>query len=262
MEHWSTYRKSIRSYQDVPISEQVFDALQRHIDRVEPLFLDEPYEVKVCSCVDEFLPFVKNGLIGKFGFVKGPHYLLLSSHDTPRGKMNLGYIGEQLIKFFTEQNCGTCWLGGPSFQVDTPHGKGFDVTKKLYSIGVVFGTPESGSVSVVEKRTRKKIDQICSSYGDLPQPIQDIVETLVASPTAMNHQGWKLNLQRAHDGTHFFSYNTDGLGVVKRKLVDTMVPLDMGIGLFHLVDRAGEIDTSISFTYEPKGSHVGIVAIG
>ncbi len=262
MNHWSTYRKSIRSYQDMPLSYQFFQSLDLKLSEVTPLFQDEPFEVRVCRRVEDFLPYVKNGIIGKFGFVKGPHYLLLSSHDTTRGKMNLGYIGEQLIKYFTEQNCGTCWLGGPSLQVDIPEDRGFDSTEQIYSIGIVFGTPESGKVSYVEKRTRKRVDHVCSTYNTLPQSVQDLVDTLVSAPTAMNHQGWKLNAQNSNNGIHQFSYSVDGLGMVKRKLVEAMIPIDLGIGLFHIIDRAGEISTPISFSYEPKGSQVGIVFVG
>ncbi len=262
MKHWSTYRKSIRSYQDEPLSGQFFQSLHLNMSEVTPLFQDEPFEVRVCQTMADFLPHVKNGIIGKFGLVKGPHYLLLSSHDTPRGKMNLGYVGEQIVKYLTEENCGTCWLGGPSLQVDHPEDSGFNLTEKMYNIAIVFGTPESGKVSYVEKRTRKKVEQVCPEYHRLPQPIQDAVDTLVSAPTAMNHQGWKLDMQSSNNGIHQFSYSFDGVGMVKRKLIDTMIPLDLGIGLFHLIDRAGEINTPISFSYEPKGSLVGIITLG
>lgn len=258
--NWGRYRKSIRKYQETPLSDKFLGQLTEAFQQLNPLLPNEPYDITMFS-QEEFAPLLKGGFRGKFAMVQGPHYLLLQCANTPRGKLNLGYVGEHVVKVLTQQNCGTCWLGGPSFSAEAPVPaslSGADV----YRIAIVFGTPEAGEVKLVEQRARKTPEAVCPQYSTLSEALQEVVQALISAPTAMNHQAWKLEALKSNGlGQMQFSYKVAPLGLVKKKLVNRMIPLDMGIGLFHMLDRAEELGLTALFTYTPKGATVGTIAI-
>lgn len=256
MNHWSEYRKSIRKYRETLLGDVFFQELTEYIDTLVPLFPDEPCGITQFPYAQDFGALIKGGLVAKLGMVQGPHYLLLQSSHSERGKCNLGYLGEAVVKFLTQKGCGTCWLGGPSFRAEILP------SPDKYAIALVFGLPVSGDLELVESRSRKEVEVLCPDYKELSVPVQQVIQSLVSAPSAMNCQPWRLHLRSSESGTYKFSYDSLAPKFIKGKLLEPIIQVDMGIGLFHIVDKARDLGINTSFQSTLTGLQTGVITLG
>lgn len=234
-------RKSIRKYspEELPLGiiEEVIDMSKN----LEKLYKDIDFEVHV---VEDGLKIQKisSGIIGSYGKIKAPHYLVVTSEEKEGYLENIGFALESIVLRLTDLGIGTCWIGG-------------FINKRLLRdivnirenhkpvITIAFGYPKSDSDligNVINSRKRAEIKDF--AFGDMGRTWKYIMEAVRVAPSAVNSQPWRF----------FKNDNIVDAYVVKRKSfltksLETMNRVDMGIALRHLYVAAEHYDKEIAF---------------
>ncbi|WDU82496.1 nitroreductase family protein [Caloramator sp. Dgby_cultured_2] len=103
-------RKSVRKYQEEPITvaelEEVYELISRH-----PKLYNIDMELHLVENGSQFLDLLK-GVIGSYGKIIAPHYLIATSEIKEGYLENVGYALEYIVLKMTEMGLGTCYIGG------------------------------------------------------------------------------------------------------------------------------------------------------
>ena len=196
-------RKSIRKYEPTPLDTTKLEWVQEQIAAVKPLYPNIRYKVEIVSKT--------KGLFN----VKAPHYLIFSSEEMDGYYENIGFIGQQLDLILSENEIGTCWLGGSK---PTENEK----SALPYVIAMSFGTPNEPLHRGLSEFKRKSLSVI--SMGEDPR-----LETARLAPSAMNSQNW------------FFVVESGKIHCYRKKvnpivglMLERMNKIDMGIAIYHI----------------------------
>ncbi|MDO9545312.1 MAG: nitroreductase family protein [Pelolinea sp.] len=232
-------RKSIRTYQPIPISSDKRKTLQQAIGIPgNNLFRFAWFEQKS-----------RNGLaerIGTYGVIKGAQTFVVGvlRKDAEGGKdaaIQFGYEFEQIILKATELGLGTCWLGG-IFNAAT-FAKGIDLqqNEKIVMLSPV-GIPSEKKhlISKLTSRaansnTRKPWQKLFyeSEIGfplskEAAGKFAPALEMVRLAPSAVNSQPWRVI--RSENGFHFYAAATNYFALGKERFLRYN---DMGIAMAH-----------------------------
>ncbi len=222
-----SHRRSVRKYDDTPLTQDARDALKKFISELKPLIPDIRTEIKL-------LPqsIVKTN---------APQSLCIYSEKKDGYRMNAGFLMEQVDLYLSANNIGACWRGGsrPSKgSVEAPAGMVFVIT-------LSFGTP-------AQEMHRKNVSEFKrNSLNDI-SPVSDlyhILEPVRLAPSALNKQPW------------YFGGSADRIVVSRKKhpLIDKMNQVDIGIALCCLwlsLKHQGK-EAAFDFTPSPvPGKHI------
>ena len=92
-------RKSIRKFDMAKLDEQTLDMVKEQIGKLVPLYPDIRYSIEMTDKTKGFFN------------VAAPHYLVFGSEEKEGAYENIGFIGQQMDLFFSENGLGCCWLG-------------------------------------------------------------------------------------------------------------------------------------------------------
>jgi hypothetical protein len=193
-------RKSIRKFDMGTLNFATLDKVHEQIKNLVPLYPDIPYSIEIAEKT--------KGLLN----IKAPHYLIFGSEKKEGYLENIGFIGQQLDLFLSDNELGAVWLGAakPTEKVDS------DLP---YVIAIGFG---------------KAAEPLHRSFSDFKRkPLSDIsegkdvrLEAARLAPSGMNAQNWffvatenKIHCYRKRVRLGFFS---------------RMTAIDMGIALCHI----------------------------
>jgi len=193
-------RKSIRKYEDAPLSAATINMIMAQLTTLVPLYSSIGYSI-------ETTPKTK----GLFN-VKAPHYFLFTSEKKDGYLENIGFIGQQLDLFLSEAGIGTCWLGAAK-----PTEK--QATTLPYVIGMSFGNAAEPLYRDTSEFKRKPLSAV--SEGN-----DERLEAARLAPSGLNAQNW-----------YFVAYNGN-IHCYRKKTVlgflNRMACIDMGIALYHI----------------------------
>jgi nitroreductase len=196
-------RKSTRRYDKAPLGEAAFSKVSEKLGTLTPLFPDIKYSVTIADKT--------KGLLAQGSGASS--FLVFRSEYKEGAYENIGFIGQQMDLWFSENGLGSCWLG-----MAKPN-EGGDLS---YVISMAFGKPVGTAHRSLADFNRKPLSEI--SDGSDPR-----LEAARLAPSGMNTQGW------------YFSA-ADGKIRCYRKKPGIIAPeklgcIDMGIALWHIASE-------------------------
>ncbi|SHI23486.1 Nitroreductase family [Sporobacter termitidis DSM 10068] len=246
-------RRSVRTYEKTPITQDVKDQIVRYMET-----LTNPFPAKPSFRIIEKELEPNGAKLGTYGMIRGASVFIASSVDnTPFAVEALGYAFEQLILYLTTLRLGTCWLGG-SFNRE-------EFRKALDSAGDAL-FPAISPIGYFERKSfretmvrgfvradSRKPWETLFFNGDFAKPLTEaaagddalLLEMVRLGPSASNKQPWRV--VRAGNAFHFYEHKIPGYS---GSFNFDMQGIDMGIAAchFHLAalekGRAGHFDLS------------------
>lgn len=199
-------RKSIRKYDMTKLDTATLNKVKAAVGEVVPLFAHIDYSIEMAEKTK-----------GIFN-VKAPHYLIFGSQLKEGARENIGFIGQQLDLFLSENGLGAVWLGAAK--------PGEKVSSTLpYIIAMGFGKPaEPLHRNSVEQFKRKAIDEISEGTDSR-------LEAARLAPSGMNAQNWFFVAQQ---GGSIHCYRKKSL----LGFLNNMAEIDMGIALCHIAKES------------------------
>ena len=216
-------RKSVRKYNQLPVSDSILKELSEFIKELTPLY--DSIEIKIditgLNEVKTLLPY------------KAPRYLLYYSQNCDGYLTNAGYILAQVDLFLSSKGIGTCYYG-----MAQPTKENQASTELEYVVMLAFGnSAEPVHRTKISEFKRKPLSQITDSNN-----YKELLEAVRLAPSASNSQNWYF---KEEQGT-IHAYCTK-CGMIKAMLYEKMNQVDMGIALFHLKAAADHFNKDITF---------------
>lgn len=198
-------RKSTRKYMG-PASEDELREIEDHLEKLEPLLEDVDTEFMLLERDD-----VKTRMQQP-----APHYIAAFS-DGYVGKVNVGFLLQQMDLRISGMGLGSCWQGIPRLRAH--------VKSELdFVILLTFGAAAEPVHREHSEFRRKPLSKITDIEG-----MDDVLEAVRLAPSAVNNQPWYFT---GGDGKiHAYCQVQSPL---KRRLAGRWNPIDMGIALAHL----------------------------
>ncbi len=217
-------RKSVRQFQEMPLTEEDKQAIQEYIGMLLPLYGKENWEIVVSEN--------SSGVEGKFK-VEAPAYVVfLSDTAEPEDYYNAGYLLENLLLYLQTRNIGSCYQGG----VQWIEREGIDgYVRMVAAIGY-------GVDSICRERKafkRKPLRKLVTVREDYDEEVAQMLEAARLAPSALNTQPWHFVVY--HNRIHFFIKNG--------KEQFPMHLVDMGICMAHMALAAEEAWIDVDFAY-------------
>jgi len=204
-------RKSVRKYKPEKLDQETLLKVQGQIKKLTPLYPDIETSVTIVDKVKR-----------TFG-ITAPHYLVIYSEDKEGTYENVGFIGQQMDLFFSENGLGSCWLG-----VAKP---GKDAEEEVenrgqlkYMICIAFGLPAEPLHRSVNEFKRKPLSLM--SVGT-----DSRLEGARLAPSGVNAQGWFFigSSGRIH------CYRKSPKGLTKMiRIYSQLSLIDIGIAICHI----------------------------
>ncbi|HEY8365269.1 MAG TPA: nitroreductase family protein [Haloplasmataceae bacterium] len=238
-------RCSVRKYTNQPVSKDIFTVLNEEINNIKPLFPELKYQIDI---VKDGLSFQKilGGIIGSYGKIYAPHYLVGSCTNETNSYENIGFMLEYLVLRLTELNIGTCWIGGgikrellnEYLQLDND---------LIPIIVIAFGYPQEMEVfrSNLKDFKRKPIEKIvCGNY----QGYSDVMNLVRLAPSAINSQPWLYDFEN-NNQVNVFRIKPS---FIMKPFINELNRIDIGISLCHFAIGLNEKNLAFSVIEQPK----------
>lgn len=246
-------RKSIRSYSNKKLSENVQQEIIRIIDEIRALKGPYGHSITLFFYDNPYVDQEKKIAIGTYGFIKNPKAFIAGKVENSfEGLIDYGFLFERLILRLTELGLGTVWLGGSFNRNDF---KGL--------IGENEIVPAITPVGYAAKKTswrdlfiRKRVsadariafsqlfyDQNLLVPLDENHPYEPYLRLVRIGPSASNKQPWRIIVE--DNKFHLYLKRTPKYGL---NLPYDIQALDIGIALCHLT--AGLDEDHIQYKIE------------
>ena len=196
-------RKSIRKYDMTKLDASTLEKVKAQLETLTPLYPDIRYSIEITDKT--------RGLFN----VSAPHYLVFASEEKEGANENIGFIGQQLDLFFSENRLGCCWLGAAK-----PQAK--EATKLPFVICMSFGKPAEPLHREISAFKRKPLSQI--SEGTDPR-----LEAARLAPSGLNAQNWHFVAKGGK--IHCYRKKHNPLVGI---MLNTMGAIDLGIAICHI----------------------------
>ncbi len=241
------YRKSTRKYSPESLTDEQLQAVRGIVDTAERLYNNIDMRIQLVEngqAIHELLP----GIIGGYGKVRAPYYLIVTSAEQEGYLQNIGYTLQGVVLRLTTLGLATCWLGGNiknsqlRSTIDIPEGQ-------VPQLMIAFGYPEKGKSPIRRSSSeakRKDVSEITSGTMDITW--SRIISAIRLAPSAVNIQPWRFVFI---DGkVHVYSAKSGNF--ITRHLVGSLNLVDVGIALCHAMVAAQHFSRNIRFTKYPS----------
>lgn len=241
------YRTSIRTYDNKPLSEEIRDELQNHIDNVSSGPFDEKVRFKI---IDKPEKNNENVKLGTYGVIKGARaFIVVCIKKNNEALEQLGYSLEDIVLYATSLGLGTVWLGGTFNKGE--FAKAIDIKENeilpiVLPIGIsaekksltekmmrfVIGAKNRKSFNSIffKENFNKQLDE--AKAGEYSKPL----EMVRLAPSASNKQPWRILVD--DEGYHFFLHHAKGY----RSMGFDMQKIDIGIAMYHFEVSVKELN--------------------
>lgn len=230
-------RRSIRTYKDDPISQELKEKLKKYIANVSSPF--EPKTRFVMLDTDDMSYQTK---LGTYGVISGAKTFICGiTENAERFEENLGYAFEKIILYATSLDLGTCWLGGTFNRSNFAKAIGLKENELLPIVTPVGYAKEKRNfldsvfVKSAGSDNRKDWSELFFD-GEFGKPLTretddkfaDAFDMVRIAPSASNKQPWRI--VKRENMFHFFLCRTPGY---KGILGFDIQRLDIGIAMCH-----------------------------
>ncbi len=230
-------RKSIRTYKDESISQEMRDKLEKYIADVASPF--EPTTRFVLLDTDDMGPQTK---LGTYGVISGAKTFICGvTEKVYRYEENLGYAFEKIILYATSLGLGTCWLGGTFNRANFAKAVGLKENEIIPVVTPVGYAKEKRNfidslfVKSAGSVNRKDWSELFfdGSFGkplkrETDDKFAEVLDMVRIAPSARNKQPWRI----VKNGGMFHFYLCRALGY-KETLGYDIQRLDIGIAMCH-----------------------------
>mgnify|MGYP000628050780 CR=1 FL=1 len=233
-------RRSVRRYADTVDMDELRETVDTGLTGASSLPGQEKPTVQVLDGVAAISAFT--GIVGHYGKVEAPAYLLFSAR--PRGAYltQAGYVGEQLVLWLASRGYGTCWIGIP---INTRRLLAYNPLPagETYIILMAVGKPAAGMPLLRDENGYKRRALEDMVTGEMRDEWQPVLEAGRIAPSASNGQPW--HFACTAEGIEL--YCTLGRGLIKKKYYHHLNRIDGGIALAHLwlAARAAGFDVNL-----------------
>lgn len=238
-------RRSIRQYRPVTLSAELTEQVQDICRERKPLYEQIPLGIHLVDgiAMQRILP----GLVGSYGKVMAPHYLVVTSANQPGYLENVGYTLEQIVLKLTCLGLGTCWIGGRVQQLDLSTVVKMPVGQSPVVL-IAVGHPAEGVelLRVPAQAKRKPMTELV--LGKPSERWQSVLAAGRMAPSAINIQPWRFIVEGPQ--THLF-VAAAGMG----RLIKSFLRLDAGIALSHIEIAAGQLGQPIRIQKQQEAAH-------
>lgn len=223
------HRKSTRKYKNKKLNQRTLDEIKRKLE--EPDELDTVFSSDIGGHIKdrEEIEDLTKGIIGDYGKILSPHYLILSTEKEKNNLVDLGYVGEKIVLELTKKKIGTCWIGkfGNKQRIKKRIGLS---TQKLPMAFIAFGEAQNTPLRN-QNPSRKDLEEL-TVEGDIKR-FNELLRIVKLAPSAINRQPWRFKIKK--DRIDFFLTKK---GFVKKILnrvsnIKTLDYIDIGIALRH-----------------------------
>lgn len=236
---WIHFRKSVRKYKKKALEPSFLEALKEEFGQLEDIVANTEYQIQLIED-GQAIKKALAGLASKYMLVKAPYYLVLTCKNEVFSIFNLGYVGEQLVKYLTLKNLGTCWIGA---KLSPDKLSDMMPVNREHDFSILIGFGEAiPPLEFIKNRKRKTMEEVFYGYDSLSDTDRFIAESVMTAPSAMNNQPWRFYL----NNEAWDYYKAIPKGFFAGALKD-LINIDAGIGLFHVIETAQSLGSSIRF---------------
>ncbi len=202
-------RKSIRKYDKTTLDEAALTKVREKLKTLIPLFSDVRYTITIADRT--------KGLLAQGSGASS--FLVFRSEDKNGAYENIGFIGQQMDLWFSENGLGSCWLGmaKPADGLRPNEDGGLS-----YVISMAFGKPAETPHRSLNDFKRKPLSEISDGNDSR-------LEAARLAPSGLNAQGW------------YFSVAGGKIRCYRKKpgfiAPDKLGRIDMGIALWHIASE-------------------------
>ncbi|WP_238885979.1 nitroreductase family protein [Clostridium sp. YIM B02551] len=220
-------RKSIRKYVPYNISQSDFGEVENLVNNVQSLYSD--IQMKI-TLIKEGIKIqeISKGIIGSYGKIEAPHYMVITSEEKEGYLENIGYTLEQLVLELADRGIGTCYIGG-SIKKELLKDIMEIPSNQKPIIVVAFGYPANEpelEIKEIENFKRKALEDII--IGNYEEKFKEIFNLVRVAPSAINLQPWRLYVNE--NSIDLYANK----GNILTKGLSHFSELDSGIALKHL----------------------------
>ncbi len=166
-------RRSIRQYNDKPVTEELIEELVDFLSQLEPPQGGIDWNFDTLPYTDMVsIAAIEPG-------VKVPYYLVLRAERKNFSLQNSGYIGEMAALWLCSKGLGSCWLGSIRVTADFPD-------TLPYVASVAFGYADEPWRTDLDGIRRKPLNRM--TIGDFSGPKGEIAEAVRLAPSSVNSQ--------------------------------------------------------------------------
>lgn len=232
-------RRSVRKYSDEKLSEGILTEIKEIASSIDPLFDEMDTKVSVVEKGHKLFPLLE-GVIGDYGKIRAPHYIIGMSEKGDHYLENVGFLLEDIVLTLTSMGIGTCWIGSqdPARMKQKLGVKGYEPV-----ILLAFGYCADERTLYRDPRDAKRKDLEAFLFNtvksEVTQEWTDLLEAVRLAPSAMNSQPWRFELDKK--SLHLYIKN-DGILTKLMNVIGNlrrMNKIDAGIALKH-IDIAGQ----------------------
>ncbi len=240
-------RKSVRKYSDRGLAEDTLKRIEKTIDLRNKLNNEIQTDVSILD--EKTLGPALSGIVGSYGKVEAPHYIVASSENGDLHLENVGYSLEPVVLHLTRNEIGSCWVG-----------KGLDAEKYKSMVEmsdqlepiimIAFGYPKKGKDVWRDNENeakRKGLDKILLHDKDrLSEEWKKILDAARMAPSAVNSQPWRF--KKDGDRLHVYVSKKGGLlnkAMKKFANLEELNHIDVGIALSHIKVAAQKMSKRI-----------------
>lgn len=244
-------RKSTRKFKDEPLAESAAEAVRKLVDGAERLYPGIDMRVEIVMDGKK-VQDMRKGIVGSFGKIIAPHYLVITSEEKPGYRENIGYALEQVVLGMTAMGIATCWIGG---NVD------WEAMKKRLDIGdgqepvimIAFGKPLHDEDMLRKEpgdAKRKVLEQIVAGTPDATWA--KALEATRLAPSAGNSQPWRFFMEDGRADLFIARGN-----VIQQRLFGSINYVDAGIALCHMAIAARKFGVDMKIRKLPEQTRDG-----
>ena len=213
-------RKSIRRYEPTKLDSETLGKVKEQLEKLMPLYPEIRYSVEIADKAKRALG------------INAPHYLIFYSEEKEGAYENIGFIGQQMDLYFSENGLGSCWVGVAKPEDRKPE----EAEKGIYVICIAFGKPAGALHRERKDFKRKPLSEM--SQGNDPR-----LEAARLAPSGINAQNWFFVEEAGK--INCYCKKISGL---KKLIIGKMALIDIGIAICHIAKESDDF----KFTYEDK----------
>lgn len=228
-------RKSIRSYTNEPLNNEMIDEIHNFVESVDPLYPDIKVKMEIVerSQVKCICPWTT------------PQIIIIFSEEKPGYLENVGFIFQQLELYLQSKGIGTCWLGMGKLTAEDVFAEAKENGLE-YVMMIAFGHPKGNAMRDGKDAFKRKA---LADIADFPD---EKLEPARFAPSSINSQPWYF----VHEGQWIHTYCSHK-GVISKRLGNTN-QIDIGIALAHMFvanqetfkfEKLVEVEEKKGYTY-------------
>lgn len=235
-------RKSIRKYAGKSLPAEKLQEIKAIADGASKLYANIDMRVHIVED-GEKIQEIMSGIIGSYGKVRAPHYLVITSEEKDGYLENVGFAVEEIVLKLTALGIGTCWIGG-------------HVKKNLLqniinlpeahtpAVLVSFGYPAEGEELLRKNPAEAKRLAVSEFVTGTPDATwSKIMDAVRIAPSAANTQPWRIAFEGG--AVHVFAVKRSFFLV--KHLLERVNRIDIGIALSHIAIAAEHFGKKLEF---------------